>query len=43
MSRADLTGAILIGADMRGTVMEGVIFCRTTMPDKTINNGNCPR
>jgi uncharacterized protein YjbI with pentapeptide repeats len=42
-SRVDLTGAILLGADLRGTNLEGARFCKTTMPDKSINNRDCPR
>jgi hypothetical protein len=29
-------------ADMEDVRTEGTIFCRTTMPDSSINNAGCP-
>ena len=37
----NLTGADLTGANLKGVNLDGVIFCNTTMPDKTINNSGC--
>ena len=42
LSGADLTDAELTGATTSGTVWDGATFCRTTMPDRTVNNSNCP-
>jgi uncharacterized protein YjbI with pentapeptide repeats len=35
--KANLTGADLVGA----TISTTTIFCHTTMPNRSINNGNC--
>jgi len=40
-TRADLTEATLASADMRNAILEGATFCRTTMPDKRVNNSGC--
>ena len=40
---SDLTNANLTGASTRKTVLRGVIFCNTTMPDGKINNSGCPK
>ena len=37
----NFTGANLTGANLKGVNLDGVIFCNTTMPDKTINNSGC--
>jgi len=42
MSGADLTEADLSFADMDDAVTDGAIFCRTTMPDTSVNNSGCP-
>ncbi|MEW6038216.1 MAG: S8 family serine peptidase [Pseudomonadota bacterium] len=40
--QANLTDANLLGANLTGARLTGVIFCRTRMPDGTVNNSNCP-
>ena len=46
---AQLSGACLVDANLRGvtingtTQTSGAIFCRTIMPDGTINNGGCAK
>jgi len=42
LSGADLTDVDLSFADMDDAVTDGAIFCRTTMPDTSINNSGCP-
>jgi uncharacterized protein YjbI with pentapeptide repeats len=42
LSGADLTDAELTGATTSGTTWDGATFCRTTMPDGTVNNSGCP-
>jgi uncharacterized protein YjbI with pentapeptide repeats len=42
LSGADLTGVDLSFADMDDAVTDGTIFCRTTMPDTSINDSGCP-
>ncbi|MBI4318852.1 MAG: pentapeptide repeat-containing protein [Chloroflexi bacterium] len=37
LSGANLTGADLTGADLTGANLSGTQFCRTTMPDSSIN------
>ena len=39
---ADFTGADLTFVDMDDTLLDGTIFCNTTMPDSTLNNEGCP-
>lgn len=41
LNEADLRGANLYGADLRGANLRGATFCKTTMPDGTINNNDC--
>lgn len=41
LTRADLSFATLRGANVTGAAMAAT-FCRTTMPDGTTNNANCP-
>ncbi len=41
LNEADLRGANLHGADLRGANLRGATFCKTTMPDGTINNNDC--
>jgi uncharacterized protein YjbI with pentapeptide repeats len=49
IERADFTEANLIGAQFSPRVSNGkstadtAIFCRTIMPDGTVNNKNCPK
>src|SRR3989338_4245114 len=43
LTRADLTEATLVGADMRNAILEGTKFCRTAMPDRSINNSGCAK
>jgi uncharacterized protein YjbI with pentapeptide repeats len=38
-----LSEATLLGADLRDAILEGAIFCKTTMPDKSINNSGCAK
>ena len=40
-SGADLTGANLTDVNLTGGIIDGVIFCNTTMTDGTINNVGC--
>ena len=45
--KCDLSGADLEGANLRKANLEGVnlketFFCKTTMPDGTKNNTDCP-
>jgi len=42
LSGADLSGANLEAANLSGASLERVKFCRTTMPDGTLNNRDCP-
>lgn len=42
LSGADLRGAFLNEADLSGALLENAKFCRTTMPDGTVNNRDCP-
>jgi len=47
LTDADLSGANLTDVDLTnaitsGTNWEGTTFCRTTMPDRTVNNSGCP-
>jgi uncharacterized protein YjbI with pentapeptide repeats len=42
LSRANLSGANLMNARLDGAILEGATFCRTIMPDGTVNNQNCP-
>ena len=42
LSGADLTDADLGFADMEDAVIDGAIFCRTTMPDTSVNSSGCP-
>ena len=37
------TSAIFSGANLTGVILDGVIFCNTTMPDGRINNAGCNR
>ncbi len=41
LSWSDMSSANLTGADMTDAKLDGVIFCRTTMPDGAENNANC--
>ena len=41
LSRADLFKADLRAADLTGTNLNGTHFCKTTMPDGSINNRYC--
>lgn len=43
LTRVDLTEATLTGTNLRNTILEGAKFCKTTMPDKSINNSGCPK
>jgi len=43
LSRADLTEATLVGADLRNAILADTKFCKTTMPDRSINNSGCPK
>ena len=38
---ANLTDANLTGANLTGTDLTATVFCRTTMPDGTVNNLGC--
>lgn len=42
LTGADLTDADLSFADIEDAKLDGAIFCRTTMPDTSINNSGCP-
>jgi hypothetical protein len=42
LTNTDLTGADLTGADLSGAILVATIFCRTVMPDGTVNNRDCP-
>jgi uncharacterized protein YjbI with pentapeptide repeats len=42
LSGANLTDVDLSFADMDDAVTDGAIFCRTTMPDTSVNNSDCP-
>ena len=41
LTNANLTDANLSFADIEDAILEGTIFCRTTMPDGTENNSGC--
>jgi uncharacterized protein YjbI with pentapeptide repeats len=41
MPQTNFTGADLIGENLGGVSLNGVILCKTTMPDGTINNISC--
>lgn len=41
LSWSNMTGADLTGADVTDARLDGVIFCRTIMPDGSENNANC--
>jgi hypothetical protein len=41
LSGANLLGASLFKADLTGTAVDQATFCRTLMPNGTINNDNC--
>ena len=41
LTNADLTDANLSFADIEDAVLDGTIFCRTTMPDGKENNSGC--
>ncbi len=43
LTYANLTGANLTGAILAGAILRDTLFCRTTMPDGTINNSGCPQ
>jgi uncharacterized protein YjbI with pentapeptide repeats len=43
LTRVDLTEALLVGTDLGSTILDGAIFCKTTMPDRSINNSGCPK
>lgn len=40
--QANLTDANLLGVNLAGARLTGAIFCRTRMPDGSVNNSNCP-
>jgi uncharacterized protein YjbI with pentapeptide repeats len=42
VSNADLTGADLTDANLTSANLSGTVFCKTTMPDGTVNNRDCP-
>ncbi|MCR4298208.1 MAG: hypothetical protein NUV75_05570 [Gallionella sp.] len=42
-TRADLTEATLAGSGMRNAILQGAIFCSTTIPDRSINNSGCKK
>ena len=41
LKRAKIQYADLTGADLLGTHVEEATFCKTTMPDGSINNQDC--
>ena len=41
LREANLTGANLYKADLMSANLRGARFCRTTMPDGSINNDDC--
>ena len=41
LTRANLTDADLTNAIMMKAIVQGAIFCRTIMPDETLNNSGC--
>ena len=41
MPPTNFTRADLTGANLGGVSLDGVILCKTTMPDGTINNTSC--
>jgi uncharacterized protein YjbI with pentapeptide repeats len=41
-SGAQLSGANLKGAETEGATFEKVVYCKTIMPDASINNEGCP-
>jgi Pentapeptide repeats (8 copies) len=42
LSEANLSEANLFRANLRGADLENAKFCKTTMPDGTVNNRDCP-
>ncbi|MHC8497445.1 MAG: pentapeptide repeat-containing protein [Actinomycetes bacterium] len=41
LTDANLTGANLTNANLYYADLTGTVFCRTTMPDGSINNSGC--
>ena len=41
LTDTNLKNANLTNADLTGAILEHARFCKTTMPDKTVRNGNC--
>ena len=41
LTEAELSGANLTGANLNYAIMEGVIFCNTTMPDGSVIYSGC--
>ena len=41
LTDADLRGANLTDANLSGAALDGAIYCKTTMPNGSINNTNC--
>ena len=41
LTNANLTDANFSFADIEDAILDGAIFCRTTMPDGTENNSGC--
>ena len=41
LSGTHLTATNLSGADLSGARLSGAVFCKTTMPDGTVNNSIC--
>jgi uncharacterized protein YjbI with pentapeptide repeats len=42
LSGADLSGANLKESDLSSANLKGTKFCKTTLPDLTVDNDNCP-
>jgi uncharacterized protein YjbI with pentapeptide repeats len=42
LTRVDLKGTSLNGADSHNSILRDTKFCKTAMRDRSINNSGCP-